>query len=847
MYSHSQKFPTLGRFFASAGLAVVLGGCGPSLQTSVTVPRQTIAADKAPSPALPADLAHSPVGSVVDRYCLSCHGKGKSRGGLSLEELFANFANTPDPKKWQSVVEQVDGFAMPPDDEAQPTEDERTLLTSWIDSNVFKFDCSAVDPGRTTAHRLNRQEYENTVQSLLGVSVPLANLLPVDTSGLGFDSLADTLTTSPLLIERYLDAADAALDVAIYDPKKIKRQKLVLPVDLAEAGHGARPRGDGWMILTSDQQDDLGVSVSTPIQAQYKFAVFAQNWRKPPTKNAPPPTAPDPKKPLSITLDVPVLSILVDDTTQHRARVTGTPSSTSGAWYEAIVTVPPGNHHIRVAVMRDPASLELAAQRQKIPQGLSMPPSFRMELAVKTIELDGPLNPPGQAWASHKQLFFQSPKNGDKISAATAILERFTNRAFRRTASKQELEPLLALAEQAWAQGASFENGVRRSLQAVLVSAPFLFRLDSDPAKPLPSEVVALEETALASRLSYFLWSDMPDDELLAEAQQGTLRRNLVAQVNRMIDHPKAERFVTNFGGQWLQFRNIDDAAPAFYIFPKFDEPLRAAMKEETVRFFRYILTQNEPVLDFLRADYTFANEKLAQHYGLQGVVGNEFRKVSLASTPRRGVLTHGSILTITSSTTRTSPVKRGKWVLETLLNAPQPPPPPDVPELPEGRDVKGSVRELLEEHRKNPACASCHARMDPIGFGFENFDGVGEFRTKDNGSDVDASGEMSGRHFTSSAELLSILAETKGDAFIKAFTSRLLTYALSRGLTPPDKCVVESILQTTKPNGYRFRDFIMAIVQSPSFLYTRGDEVPSRLVTMPINKGAVAASGGHP
>lgn len=817
MTTHPKSFKRL--IQVSALVVGAWAGCGPSLHTPTLAPVK-VAAQAKPHPRKDPDA-----NEVLQKYCLTCHGQGKARGGLSLDELIAGLASNPDHARWQAVVEQVEGFQMPPDDEAQPTPEERDLLTHWIDAKVLRFDCTAIDPGRTTAHRLNRQEYENSVHELLGIDMPLKALLPADTSGYGFDNIANALSSSPLLVERYLDAADAALNAAFYDPATIKPHKQTIPSDLAEAGHGTRPRGDGWMILNSDQEDELGIDVETPFATQYRLRVFAENWTRPPIAGAPPRPPPDAKNALSITVKHPVISFVVDDKPQHQTRF----GRQRKGWFEAVLNVPAGKHHVSVAAKRDPSALALAAQGETVPPGLALPPSFRMEMAVRTLQLEGPLAPPAERGPGYKKVFIAEAKDGNRTAAASAIISRFAGQAYRRPLGESELPRLLRVAQDAWSAGASFDMGVRRALAATLVSAPFLFRFDRDPAQGPPTQVVPLTDHDLASRLSYFLWSSPPDQSLRADADAGRLRQTLTAQVNRMLDNPKARNFVMNFGGQWLQFRNIDDAAPAFFLFKKFDEPLREAMKEETVRFFGHVLANNKSVLDFLRADYTFANEILAKHYGLADVVGPNFREVSLASTPRRGVLTHASILTITSSSTRTSPVKRGKWVLETLLNAPPPPPPPDVPELPEGRDVKGSVRHLLEEHRKNPACATCHARMDPIGFGLENFDAIGEFRTKDKGEPVDASGEFGGKAFKNSAELLQILSETKGEVFVKAFTSRLLTYALGRGLAAADKCVVESIMQATQANGYRFRDFILAVVQSPLFLYTRGDDEPAR------------------
>jgi hypothetical protein len=372
----------------------------------------------------------------------------------------------------------------------------------------------------------------------------------------------------------------------------------------------------------------------------------------------------------------------------------------------------------------------------------------------------------------------------------------------------------------------------------VLVSPYFLFRGDLTP----PQKTVAtaaggaatptarpIVEFALASRLSYFLWSSTPDDELLDLAARGALRRNLDAQIKRLLASPKAAAFVANFAGQWLEIRNLKFVAPDKTQFPDFDEPLRDAMRQETENFFAHILRHDRSVLEFLDADYTFVNERLARHYGIAGIAGDNFRQVSLAGTPRRGVLTHASVLTITSNPTRTSPVKRGKWVLEGLLGTPPPPPPPDVPELEnDGKPLTGTLRQQLEEHRKNPSCASCHARMDPIGFGLENFDAVGAFRAKEGNFPVDASGTLvSGESFQSASDLAGILAAQKRDHFLRCLSEKVLTYALGRGIERYDRPAVDRIMQETAANGYRFSALIHAVIKSVPFDLTR-TEPPS-------------------
>ncbi|MEO7412459.1 MAG: DUF1592 domain-containing protein, partial [Opitutaceae bacterium] len=416
---------------------------------------------------------------------------------------------------------------------------------------------------------------------------------------------------------------------------------------------------------------------------------------------------------------------------------------------------------------------------------------------------------------------------------ARGIVAEFARRAWRRPVEASEVDELMRLYTATAAEGDSFEAAVKLPLQAVLVSPHFLFRGEVSAAAPAVAAAGnksglgrPVGEFALASRLSYFLWSSTPDDELLDLASRGALRKNLDAQVNRMLASPKAQALVNNFAGQWLEIRNLKFVEPDKKLFAGFDDALRTAMKSETEMFFDYIARQDRSVLEFLTADYTFANERLAKHYDLPDITGDEFRRVSLADTARRGVLTQGSVLTITSNPTRTSPVKRGKWVLENLLGTPPPPPPPNVPELPnDGKVVTGSLRHQMEEHRANPTCASCHARMDPIGFGLENFDAIGAFRTKDGEFPVDAGGKLStGESFATASELIGILSEKRRDQFIRNLSEKMLIYSLGRGIERTDRPAVDQIMQGVASGGYRFSSLIHAIVKSVPFDQQRVD-----------------------
>jgi hypothetical protein len=379
------------------------------------------------------------------------------------------------------------------------------------------------------------------------------------------------------------------------------------------------------------------------------------------------------------------------------------------------------------------------------------------------------------------------------------------------------------------ADSGSFENSIQITLQAVLVSPHFLFRGEFQPEPGNPKRLHPIDDFALASRLSYFLWSSMPDDELFRQAERGRLRRNLESQVRRMLRDPKASAFVENFAGQWLQLRNLDLVTPDAKQFPDFDEDLRKAMRKETEMFFGYILREDRSVLEFIDANYTFANERLARFYGVPGLKGHAFRRVSLKDSRRGGLLTQASILTITSNPTRTSPVKRGKWVLENLLGTPPPPPPPNVPELKEGKEavLSGTLRQRMEQHRANPNCASCHARMDPIGFGFENYDAIGAWREKDGEFSIEASGKLvSGESFNGAAEFKRILLKQKRDEFVRCLTEKLLTYALGRGLEYYDRCAVDQITKNLAANRYKLSSLVVEVIKSAPFQMRRGEAV---------------------
>jgi hypothetical protein len=730
---------------------------------------------------------------VLATYCYGCHGE-KRKGGLDLRR-FADAADVKrDRQLFEKVLKNLQFEVMPPESKPQPTPAQRQLVASWIESQLFYCDCSQPDPGRVTLRRLNRTEYNNTIQDLVGVDFHPADDFPADDVGYGFDNIGDVLSMPPVLLERYLAAAERILDAAIVTgplPPPVKRFA-------GRELEGGTLTPEGGRVLASE--GEVGVEFPFPAAGEYHLRVRAFGDQ----------AGPEPAR-MSLRLGGQEVQAL--EVAAKRVR----PET-----YEAKLRVEAGRKRVAAAFLNDYYQ----------PQDPN-PANRDRNLHLLHLEITGPVDsrmPPLPE--SHRRIFFcqpDGPREAALQSCARRILGEFARRAYRRPVTLAEVDRLMRFFELARGDGANFEASVKLALQAVLVSPHFLFRGELQPEPDNPRSVHPVNEFALASRLSYFLWSSMPDEELFRLAEQGTLRKHLADQVKRMLGSPRAQALVDGFASQWLQVRNLDLVAPDPKEFPNFDADLRAAMRRETELFFAAIMREDRSVLDFLEADFTFVNQRLARHYGLADIRGDDFQRVSLRGTPRGGLLTQASILTITSNPTRTSPVKRGKWVLENILGTPPPPPPPDVPELPEAKGEKlvGTLRERMEQHRSNPMCSSCHARMDPIGFGFENFDGVGAWRERDGDRPIDPAGQLvSGESFHGPAGLRAILLNRKKDEFVRCLSTKMLTYALGRGLEYYDRCALDQITQQLAKNHYRFSTLVLEIVKSAPFQLRRG-EVP--------------------
>jgi len=735
---------------------------------------------------------------LLEKYCYSCHGNGKHKGDLALDRYRVVENILADVKPWLSVLRNIHSGEMPPEDKPQPSASERELLVQWIENTAFSGACENPDPGRVTIRRLNRAEYNNTIRDLVAVDFKPAADFPQDDVGYGFDNIGDVLSIPPILLEKYLAAADKIMETAIVSggPKlggptqRFEGEKMEREGDLS----AIYPVGDVAMGLYREGE----IFTSVNLNKAGDYAVRIRAWGQQAGK------------------DLPQMELRVDGTKQKVFNVRA--SERRPEVFEFTIRLEVGSHRIGTAYLNnfnDPND--------------PVPSRRDRNLFVDYVELVGPLEPQPYP-ESHTRIFFAGPPEKNPEVYAKEIIRRFITRAWRRPVTTDETSRLTVLFTHAQQNGDSFEDSIKLALEAALVSPHFLFRGEVQPDPDNAKSVHQINEFALASRLSYFLWSTMPDEELLQLAGKKTLRKNLNSQIKRMMQDHRSEALVQNFAAQWLQIRSLSNVAPAKQTYPSFDEELREAMGKETEMFFTNIMREDRSLLDFLEANYTFVNERLARHYGITGITGKEFQKVSFTDGRRGGLLTHASILTLTSNPTRTSPVKRGKWILENILGTPPPPPPPDVPELSEEKEkiLSGSLRQRMEQHRQTPICASCHARMDPIGFGFENFDGIGAWREMDGKFPVEADGKLvSGQSFEGPSELKKILMEQKRTEFLRCVTEKMLTFALGRGLEYYDKCAVDKIVKALEKDQFRFSTLVNTIVGSLPFQMRRGDSTP--------------------
>jgi hypothetical protein len=883
----------------------------------------------------------SAVQPFLAKTCYACHNQKLRSGELDLSQYKTRASVAADPDRWEIILKRLKAGEMPPTPLPRPNQAELLAATSWIEGELDRVSLAKPDPGRVTARRLNRAEYNYTVKDLLGVDFRPADDFPQDDSGYGFDTIGDVLSLSTVQMEKYLSAAETVARTAVYGPQATK------PAMARYQPPGRRRPGDfdnlffnthPWLSVLN--YDETGLSMPNsfhvvhffPVTAEYVIRATPDNGSRPPGSEA---------LEVAAFVDGKVVGTssiegqLEGKTQEFRTRITegehwiavgfphqfdGLPvayggknpskrpapvggrrggggfNGAPGGGGRGVQGAPAGTISLAGAPGGGTPLTGPPNQANGAPPGdpgLTAPPGAgrggrggrgganpananNNDDAASNVFFTPPGAPPGTRLARPDNMSFQSveiggPNNPEVHPSAESlkniflcdlhaagcdrtIVANLARRAYRRPVTPQEVSELMAQMARVKQRGDSAEEQLVVGIEAILVSPNFLFRVEKDhapkaaslaaranapalaakPSASTPASTVPgladsyyLGDFELASRLSYFLWSSMPDDDLLGAAERGTLRRPDVieAQVRRMLQDPRVSRLVENFGGQWLQFRGMESHQPDFYLYPAFDNYLRTSMVQETQMFFENLIHEDRNILEFLDADYTFVNEYLGQYYGLHDVQGPEFRKVSLVGTPRRGILGQASMLTMSSYGNRTSVVLRGKWVLENLLNAPPPPPPPNVPDLEQTQlGAEATLRQRMEVHRENAVCATCHSKMDPIGFGLENFDAIGNWRDKDGKSPIDASGKLpDGRTFNGPVELAKML-RSQNEAFAGCMAEKMMIYALGRGLEAYDRPALKKIGAGVSAGQYRFSSLVLEIVKSLPFQMRKGE-----------------------
>ena len=792
------------------GAAIVVAASGLVLATASP-------AVSAPS-AAEGEANAASVEATLNRYCVTCHnerivnGRGTApsmlvsqlrTAGVALDALDANHVSG-DSDDWERVIRKLEARTMPPVGRPRPDEATYGEVIAWLEAELDRAAVNAPNPGRRPAlHRLSRTEYQNAVRDLLALDdlpkeFDVSTLLPADNVTSGFDNLAELLFVSPSTLERYLAAARKISRLAVGDtsmPPIVDRYQL--DRDLIQDGHlDGLPLGTrGGTVIRSH----------LPADGEYVLTVeFAQAARE--------------EHEVEVSVDGERVSLF---------SIGGRPLVRGASGVFAFEAEPPVN--VRVPLGAGPRDIAVAflqktgARHEGLVRASRR--GQRREPSIATVTLSGPYGVDGAGDSpSRERIFTCLPPDGASAAepCAREILSTLARRAYRRSVTAADLDLLLPFYEEGRADG-GFDRGIQRALERLLVSPEFLYRIERDPEGVDPGAPYRVGDLELASRLSFFLWSSIPDDELLDHAIDGTLSDPTVleAQVQRMLADGRSRALVDNFAEQWLYLRDVEAKEPDPGFFPGFDENLRQAFQRETELFIDSVLREDSSVSNLLTADYTFLNERLAKHYGVPHVYGSHFRRVSLDGTARRGLLGQGGILTLTSYATRTSPVLRGKWILENLLASPPPPPPPDIPALAERTDDGAalSMRAAMERHRANPACASCHAQMDPLGFALENFDAVGRWRTRSESNDaIDASGILpDGTSFEGPEGMRqALLREPK--RFVATVTEKLLTYALGRNVEAYDMPAVRAIVRDAERSDYRFSSIVLGIVRSTPF-----------------------------
>ena len=825
----------LGVTIACLGLlnahAAGLGGALPAVESfpSLAVP---VAAFQTESSVSEGSTGEA-VRPVLNRYCVGCHNQRLRTAGLALDTM--DPARVGDhPAAWERVVRKLRTGSMPPAGRRRPDPAAYETVASALENALDLAAAAAPNPGRTTVHRLNRREYENAVRDLLALDVDADALLPADNADLGFDNMADILSVSPALLDRYIFAARRISRLAVGDPTiepttetyvvpSMRFQDLRMSEDLPFGSRGG-----------------IAIRHNFPLDAEYEVRIQLQRQLYDYVRGL------QHRQQLEVRLDGERVALF------HIGGAPGTPPPRTFAgavlgdrtWEEYTLHADE-DLSVRISAGAGPRVLGVSfVQGRSERDGVLQPratgkvlaiaerwssTSEAPEAAVEQVSIAGPFDAAGSGdTPSRERLFVCRPALGAEETCAREILETVARRAFRRPVTETDLATLQGFFA-AGRRAGGFDAGIQRALESILVDPEFLFRVERDPVDTRPGTIHPVSDLELASRLSFFLWSSIPDDELLEVGARDELRDVdvLRRQVRRMLADPRAQALVDGFAVQWLALGTLSSVVPTPELFPEWDDNLREAFERETELFVASQIGEDRSVLDLLRADYTFVNERLASHYGIPNVYGSRFRRVTFPDGARGGLLGHGSILTVTSYPTRTSPVLRGHWLLSHMLGAPPPPPPPDVPALPDRGDGgrPASVRERLEQHRENPVCANCHAPMDPLGFALEHFDAIGKWRAAGEGGDpIDASGVFpDGSGFEGLAGLKAMLLE-RDEQFVWTLAEKLATYALGRGLEHHDMPALRRIIHNASADDYTWSSLVLGIVESTPFQMRRSE-----------------------
>ncbi len=746
--------------------------------------------------------------ALIGRYCVTCHNERLETAGLNLDGLDVTTVGEH-PEVWEKVVRKLRTGTMPPPTRPQPPAAARDALASWLEVSLDAEAVSRPNPGRTdTLRRLNRTEYQNSIRDLLALDIEAASLLPPDESGYGFDNVTVS-DLSPVLLDRYLSAAQKISRLAVGSTQTSLQSEVIrVAGDVTQEAHmpglPIGTRGGTVVPFTFAQDGEYDIQ----IRLARNRVGFVGGLREP---------------------GAHLLELLLD---RERVKTFTVEKPPEGEDHVLVdehlkirIPVAAGPHDVGVTFQKRSSSLA-ETERRPLQSRFNETRHPRLTPAVYEISISGPHSPRGaEDTPSRRRVFVCQPTDSSQVAeeaCATDILSTLMRRGYRRAVSEADVERVMAF-YRAGRSEANFDAGIGNALSAVLMNPAFLFRVEREPEQAATGAAYRVSDVELASRLSFFLWSSGPDDELLDAAIRGDLSRpgELERHARRLLADPRSHNLASNFAGQWLMLRNVWSINPNVRLYPDFDDNLRQAFREETERFFDSVLRDDRSVLDLLRADYTFLNERLAKHYGIPGVYGSRFRRVSLpADSERGGLLRHGSILSVTSYATRTSPVIRGKWVLDNILGAPPPPPPANVPVLEENSvNAALPMRERLSQHRSNPVCASCHTTIDPVGFALENFDALGRWRDHhaDSGA-IDASGGLPGVGDLDGVAGLEAGLLRRPALFAGRVTEKLLTFALGRGVDYYDAPAIRQILRDAEADDYRFASLILGIVHSVPF-----------------------------